>query len=1027
MMQSENILRRLDQVIRKDATVVAREDFLATHTPFRQLKYQGIGMPEKTVDEEELLKRIFLELPDSHRFVVIRGDQGTGKSHVIRWLKEKYVHYTETNRDVILFITRAENTLRGALEQIIQSEVFSENYRQNELKKLIEANQHLSEIALKRKIVLSFARIASEFGESEMNSRFGRNLFSFMVDETILEFLCRAGGAVERIQKRLGSEESNQRVDDIEPRFFPDDFKIDYQQMMQIKQSEGARTALRLAEALADNNGGPVLRESISKFLNNHLNEVVQECTNLQVSDLKKVFERLRRELKNMGKSLVLFIEDITSFTGIDRALMEVLIQEHTGTDINEQLCRICSIVGVTRYYYNNDLPDNIKDRVTHKVTIDQDSYGDEYLLEMAGRYLNTIYLPVDEVQNWVDAGAVKEDLPISPLYQEYRWAMYQVTNGPELTIFPFNRNAIIQAYARIKENKNKTPRHFLQDIVSFITREFIGRDSHEYFPPSATELEGEFSIPQWTVPPHEAVVIRQSSQYNENIVCLLRLWGDGTAFRRDVDGQVTVGKLKSDVFTAFNLPFIEGVKDGTVPKKPDQRPPYDGKGSDVPPIIPLVNKQEEKFKSIQKELQDWINGKALVNYAEARDNSFKALKEFVDWEGEDVPGNIVTAFTTKRFSIEGQTGQAFDGFEIKRSEKAKFALLALAAWQYLGSRSWNFKDSDDYLGQLHQWMVEVKNEFIASVNKLQDKQGYCPCGSWSVLASYYGLVIGGKLNINDGLSDIYTKMMQPWRDITVNDLRSVKWRELQRKNKKFADNNNFLVEYFNRKQGDVTHGSSVFFLDASEILRFIDEWQKCEWNTEALDDQLFVNLKDEIMYYPLQVLQEIRKLYGLALEEECAEASRIKDLISTFVAGDMSKDSLDRVLDSMREFLALLQDAHESYSSETFEKMTSGNMSGTKLALDINAVERFIASKVSAKNKLASAFPLQRLQPASILFSEFDKLIDQRTLKFQEKIKQLETSSAGGDVNIIIKEAVDLTSILSVKFQTACEEDVEC
>ena len=125
MMQSQEIIRRLDEVIRTDATIVTREDFLATHTPFRQLKFQGGGAPEKTVLEDELLQRVLLDLPDSHRVIMIRGSQGTGKSHIIRWLKEKYLHYAETNGDVLLFITRAENTLRGALEQIIQTDVFS--------------------------------------------------------------------------------------------------------------------------------------------------------------------------------------------------------------------------------------------------------------------------------------------------------------------------------------------------------------------------------------------------------------------------------------------------------------------------------------------------------------------------------------------------------------------------------------------------------------------------------------------------------------------------------------------------------------------------------------------------------------------------------------------------------------------------------------------------------------------------------------------------------------------------------------
>lgn len=1023
-MQPQVIMRRLDQVIRTDATIVSRADFLATHTPFRQLKYQRGGAPEKVIDEDELLRSTLLEAPEIHRLVVIRGDQGTGKSHVIRWLKERYVHYSETNNDVILFITRAENTLRGALEQIVQSKVFSEDYRQNELKKLIEANQHLSETALKRKIVLSFARIASEFAESEMNNRFGRHLFPFMVDETILEFLCRPGSAVERIHKRLSPDGSNQRVDDVEPRFFPDDFKLDYQQLTQMQQGEGAGSARRLAQEIADAKRGPALRELISKFLNNHIDEVVQECTNLNVSDLKKVFARLRCELKKMQKGLILFIEDITSFTGIDRALMEVLIQEHTGSQANEQLCRICSIVGVTKDYFDTGLPDNIKERVTHKMTIDQDSYGDEYLLEMTARYLNAIYLSTDVISSWVNEGAIKENLPISELYREHHWAMYQIPDGPKLTIFPFNQNAVLQSYARLR--KLKTPRHLLQDVISFITREFIGR-VNEPFPPPESEIQGEFSIPQWAVPTHAGTVDSQNLKYSDNIACLLRLWGNATAFRREIGDRLTVGDLDRDVFNAFQLPFIEGVKDGINPKSVSNTPGQKTIQEPTPSNSSTVNVQEVKFKRIQKELQDWVNGKSLVNYGMLRDNALNALKDFIDWEEEKIPGNVLNAFTTKRFSIEDQTGLAHEGFQIKRSKKAQAALMALAAWQYIGSKSWNFTDSDEYLGQLYRWMEEVKNDFIKAVSRVHYyNDGKFPCGSWTVLAAYYGVVIGGQLGERDSIREIYVKMTQPWRDITVNELRSSKWRGLQQKSKKFAENHNFFLEYFNRKQGDITHGSSIYFLDAAEILRVMDDWNRSDWNTEVLEEELFSNLKDEIIYYPLQVLQEIRKQYNAALLEELEESARVKAAITASV-GDISKEGLDGCLNAMRQFLALLQEANESYPSQTFEKLTSGNITGIKLAAEMSAVERFITAQGALKHKLASAFPMQRLQPASVIFTKFNELVDQKIVRFNDKITVLEQSSEGADVNDLIKQVIDWTSTLAVNLKSACEEEFEC
>jgi len=63
---------------------------------------------------------------------------------------------------------------------------------------------------------------------------------------------------------------------------------------------------------------------------------------------IKKMFEQMRKELKIQGKSLTIFIEDITSFYGVDHALVDILVTEHTGTANFEHFCRLRSVVGIT-------------------------------------------------------------------------------------------------------------------------------------------------------------------------------------------------------------------------------------------------------------------------------------------------------------------------------------------------------------------------------------------------------------------------------------------------------------------------------------------------------------------------------------------------------------------------------------------------------------------------------------------------------------------------------------------------------
>lgn len=54
--------------------------------------------------------------------------------------------------------------------------------------------------------------------------------------------------------------------------------------------------------------------------------------------DFKQIFLDIRKELFRLDKKLTLFIEDVTSFTGVDTALLDALIEEHTGKEMRESL-----------------------------------------------------------------------------------------------------------------------------------------------------------------------------------------------------------------------------------------------------------------------------------------------------------------------------------------------------------------------------------------------------------------------------------------------------------------------------------------------------------------------------------------------------------------------------------------------------------------------------------------------------------------------------------------------------------------
>ena len=105
-------------------------------------------------------------------------------------------------------------------------------------------------------------------------------------------------------------------------------------------------------------------------YLNHELHgHAISVATNLAAGDLLAMFTELRQHLRDEGRELALFIEDITALTGIDEGLIEVLISEHRGEG-GAGLCRISSVVGVTDSVYADRLPDNVKERVTHLLAL---------------------------------------------------------------------------------------------------------------------------------------------------------------------------------------------------------------------------------------------------------------------------------------------------------------------------------------------------------------------------------------------------------------------------------------------------------------------------------------------------------------------------------------------------------------------------------------------------------------------------------------------------------------------------------
>ena len=106
---------------------MATEDayFMSTHMPFSSLElfrggyYEEGKMPEPTslLTEDEVFERLIYNPDNEHRMIIVRGNHGTGKSHLIRFLKGKFerspstVYNPETEQ--LVFLRRFNKSFPG--------------------------------------------------------------------------------------------------------------------------------------------------------------------------------------------------------------------------------------------------------------------------------------------------------------------------------------------------------------------------------------------------------------------------------------------------------------------------------------------------------------------------------------------------------------------------------------------------------------------------------------------------------------------------------------------------------------------------------------------------------------------------------------------------------------------------------------------------------------------------------------------------------------------------------------------------
>lgn len=998
-MDSLHILERLDKVMQVEATVPSKGNFMLTHVPFDNLFY-GVDTP---TNEEDLLQKILLAKPEKHKLVMVQGDNGSGKSHLIRWLYERYRESINEDIEKVMLISRAHNTLQDTLMQLLNTDIFPEDIKKNELEKIKNAQSAISGKELRKTVNFNFTLVIEDDYEKKVNSAIIQSaympmLVSYLKNDYILNtFMMRTGGPLDRICAKLNNVDNSSSYDYEGDVFSAKDFDITLDQIKnQLEQGDNAagRQTISFARKLY---GSSDFRQQVASYMNSKVNDVIQKSLKLNTADFQQLFASLRKQLKKQGMRLSLFVEDINAFTGIDLALMEVLLANHEAAG-NEEFCRICSVVGSTIDFYRNRLNESIKERVQQNgaaIFIREESLfgSEEKLVSFAAKYINACYLSDDEVTQWEENGCDPFSMPIAGLISDFSNVE---CFGSRMTIFPFNTNALVNMY-RCLNTHAKTPRRFLLDVIYPIVSHYY-TDKDVFLKKESDFLNDSItSLPNFNTT--DAVSFNKiGGDDKDRRSLLLRIWGDGTI---RVKGDTLAG-LNKEVFDVFGIDMMLDAFQKL--SRGEELPPQDNAGADstadaganaqtvVNRTVTNAPKEDAEQVKIEKAVAEWIKtkGKPLASDLEMRGLISKFIYGNLNWDAEEIPRKIVETFvgdTNKFISIEGNQNINEAGIILEKTEESQELFYALIKYKYEGKNSWNFTDGFEWYRIASTWLFRHKKEIVKMMKPLYISQhGYDEMLIWSL---YSYRTFNGGLDINCSDEEILTELMTP--DFKLNGTHGEEWNGIRSEINKVEAPEKCLANvyaYFSNSVGTAEAGETKYtFVDAAHVLRIISQMKAAGWNikTALITGQDLK--KNDLWMKPVKVIHFVAKQVNDAVQDEKAKTKECLDYFSESIGVYSDVHIVEGVFEKVEQYLRFLGRIGLSYEDEKVAHISKLSYARNLSVALVSLQKVQEATEFSEKLSALSFDPFDSIEQLYVEFKYLDQVIKEKNNFFRSKI----------------------------------------
>jgi len=742
-----------------DATQTLEHRFLATHQPMRMILRDGYSGAGNTVTQEQFLEA-FMALKD-HAFVPVLGFAGTGKSHLIRWLKAQI---PSTKERLVLLIPKLKTNLKDVIELILDAmtDPHFEEYR----RRLRSATQDLTLPQAREQLLHRIAEAIGKANHPDLPAGsnleyFAEELPSLFNDPFFRKLLNQEGGIIHQLAIHILGHQDTVERRDVRREFTPADFPV------QLKDFRHAsRDAQNIFQALGGDQDG-LLVEAID-WVNKNLDTAIGKMLDLGGDSVLRLMREVRESLHRDNVELVFLIEDFAKQQGIDRALLEALLARPDQLG-QKPLCRVKFALACTDGYFDN-LGDTVLQRVTLSIWFDFGRVSEDSLMSPAERnrlaasYLNAARLSDAELIAWHANVLSDSDLKVPSACQgcNVQKACHEGFGAVDgFGLFPFTVTALDRMQAKVNRGEFNT-RLFLKDLL----RPVLDKGEKEIpagkFP--SIEVQKDFGL-ELDVKV-KGQLERQDPKDHVRRTTLVSLWGPGdrlvdfpgflheafsipklgqevwavgplaggappvTATRGVPAESVSTQVLTEETGTASVTMTSQNSTGGASPSEvPENEPPTRSVGTKTPVAPPAPTALESNLE----EVEAWSNQNTPLTQSLREKLGIMliySIKERIDWDAElllekqfiSLTDNTPFKRTSLSFLPTGPGNQRLGDIQLNipmsSSELtlASIALKGLLLFDHHGH--WKFPDGAYYPGifasQLELWSQSVLKQIRA-------------------------------------------------------------------------------------------------------------------------------------------------------------------------------------------------------------------------------------------------------------------------------------------------------------------------